>query len=180
MRTVVTLTVAAAVALAPLSARADGDPDDLDLPSNAIVGVLLVSELFIPDVRIQLRDDERLVLSWPVHLFHLRQTASVELTPFIEPQYQTSTGDGRMVVGARLAAKPGPIGGLIEGGAILGHDAGNGGVVGVGVIVLGSGPTPSLAVVGRATFLPDGERRYDLALDMNVLTLEKIIRILRD
>ena len=53
-------------------------------------------------------------------------------------------------------------------------------LLGLGVILLGDRPTPYLAAVGRATFLPDGERRYDLSLDVTFATVAELIRLARE
>lgn len=178
MRTSAAIALAGLLAV-PASATAD-DGGLGDLPSEGTIAALLIAEYFIPDVRVQLREDERLVLSWPVHLIELYRTRRSELTAFVEPQYQTSTGDLRLVGGARLGFMPAALGGIVEGGAVVGHDEGTGGMVGLGVILLGDRPTPYLAAVGRATFLPDGERRYDLSLDVTFATVAELIRLARE
>lgn len=178
MRTSAAIALAGLLAL-PARATAD-DGGSGEFPSGRAIAALLISEYVIPDVRVQLREDERLVLSWPVHLTELYQTRRSQLTAFVEPQYQPSTSDLRLVAGARLGSMPAALGGIVEGGAVLGHDAGTGGMVGLGVIILGDRPTPYLAAVGRATFLPDGERRYDLSLDVTFATVAEMIRIARE
>lgn len=148
-----------------------------DLPSERTIMLLLASEYVIPDIRLQLREDEKLVLSWPVHLVDLAPWRSSALTLFGEPQYQPSTSDLRLVAGARLFLAPAAIGAVLEGGAVVGHDAGTGGMVGLGVIVWPGKPAQALAIVGRATFLPEGERRYDVSIDVTFMALATFIRL---
>lgn len=177
MRILVAL-VAAVLTLSPRPLRAEEEGGDL--PSDPVIGVLLVSELLIPDLRLQLRKDERLVLSWPVHLLHFELRRSTELTPFVEPQYQTSTSDLRAVAGARFAVMGQSYGGLIEGGAVFGHDFGTGGVVGLGAVLGIDGRSrPGVALVARATFLRDEQRRFDVALDVTMATVADLFRVSR-
>ncbi len=165
--------------LLPGSLRADDGGGEL--PSDRMIAAVLVSELLIPDLRLQLREDERLILSWPVHLATWSPRRAVELSAFGEPQYQPSTADLRVIAGARLGVMGRGLGGLVEGGALLGHDAGAGGVVGAGLLFgLDGRPRPGVAIVARASFLPDQQRRYDVAVDVTLATIADLIRAARN
>jgi hypothetical protein len=137
---------------------------------------VVIGELLIPDVRVELGVDKgRWVLSWPLVFYSKRLYRSgsfgLRLNPFVEPQFEFGRDAVRGLAGARLAMLSDPDQlkalPLIEGGALTGTD-GNGGFAGVGLAFLSDAPSGgSFSVVARVVQTTQ-ERRYDLALDLQL------------
>jgi hypothetical protein len=158
------------------------DPPPEDLPPEAPPAegpresgmccspLLAVMEALFPDVRLQLGDPARWVLSWPVHLTltpaeTLRQQARF-VSAFIEPQWLPQTGAFRMLTGARAGVGGWPHGYtlLAEAGAVAGTD-GLGGMAGVGA-GLGGALFQGAYVLRRSW--TSGGARWDMTLEFTI------------
>ena len=143
--------------------------------ARGFIAVAFVTELLIPDVRLELgADDHGWALSWPIVLTSVKvirgDAVGLGLHPFFEPQYQPTREALRLAGGARaLLIRPhsdfqcAP---LVEGGGLVGQD-GSGWFAGGGLVLGAPEIGVTFGLVGRMIETGE-ERRYDLALDFQM------------
>ena len=143
--------------------------------ARGFIAVAFVTELLIPDIRLELgADDPGWALSWPIVFTSVKvvrgDSVGIGLQPFVEPQYRTTREAFRLLGGGRaILFQRDPefqLAPLVEAGGLFGQD-GSGWFAGGGLVLGAPEIGVTFGLVGRMIETGE-ERRYDLALDFQM------------